>query len=124
VLHATPFSDLPVELPADHLESTAKQVRLLGTVVPRLAPRLNTLVNRLAAGVPADDLVSSHGGFHLSQLLLSDGELAVVDFDGMCSAPAADDIKRTLRPSSIGRSPACSRDARLLLGAYRRRRLG
>jgi hypothetical protein len=92
VLHATPFPDLPVELPTDHLESAARQVRLLTTITPGLAPRLAAFMERLRDAVPTDRLVSSHGGFHISQLLMSDGELAVVDFDGMCQAPAADDV--------------------------------
>jgi hypothetical protein len=92
VLHATPFADLPAELPVDQLTSVARQTRLLRTIVPGLASRLETLVERLEDGVPSDDLVSSHGGFHISQLLRNEGELAVVDFDGMCRAPAADDV--------------------------------
>jgi hypothetical protein len=92
VLHATPYADLPVELPADHLKSAAKKARLLSTIAPGLAPRLETLLERLEDGAPSDVLVSSHGGFHSSQLLRSGGELAVIDFDGMCRAPAADDV--------------------------------
>jgi hypothetical protein len=92
MLHATTFPELPVETPAGHLDSVAKQTRLLGTIVPGLAPRLETIAERLEETVPSGELVSSHGGFHISQLLWSNGELAVVDFDGMCRAPAADDI--------------------------------
>jgi aminoglycoside phosphotransferase (APT) family kinase protein len=46
----------------------------------------------LEAQMPADDLVTSHGGFHVSQLLESAGELSVIDFDGICSAPPARDV--------------------------------
>lgn len=111
VLHATPFPDLPVELPADHLEKAAKQTRLLMTIAPGLAPRLETLMERLEHGVPSDELVSSHGGFHISQLLRSDGELAVVDFDGLCRAPAADDLASYVaslvdRPDDLQRAAA------------------
>lgn len=126
VLHATPFSGLPVELPAGHLESAAKQVRLLGTIVPRLAPRLRTFVDRLEDAVPTDDLVSSHGGFHSSQLLLGDGELAVVDFDGMCRAPAADDVASYV--ASVVEHPDDLQQAAetlgILLGTYGRRPTG
>lgn len=126
VLHATPFSDLPVELPARHLASAAKQVRLLGTIVPGLAPRLEALLGRLEEGLPSDDLVSSHGGFHISQLLVSDGELAVVDFDGMCRSPAADDVASYV--ASVVDHPDDLRQAAetldVLLDAYGRRPAG
>lgn len=122
-MHGTSFSDLPVELPAEHLEGAAKKARLLATVAPGLGPRLETLLQRLEADVPADELVSSHGGFHVSQLLESDGELAVLDFDGMCRAPAADDIASYVA-SSVDKLDDLPRAAEILdalIGAYGRR---
>lgn len=92
VLHRAQRSDLPVELPHDQLASAAKQARLLSTVVPRLSPRVDAFIRRLEAALPTDDLVTSHGGFHGSQILRDDGEVGVVDFDGMCLAPPALDI--------------------------------
>jgi hypothetical protein len=126
VLHATPFTDLSVELPADHLEKAAKQTRLLSTVAPGLAPRLETFMKRLEDGVPSDELVSSHGGFHISQLLRSDGELAVVDFDGLCRAPAADDVASYVaslvdRPDDLQRA---AETLDVLVDAYGRRPAG
>ena len=87
-----PDKDLPVELPGDQLASAARQARLLSTVVPRLSPRVDAFIRRLEAAVPTDDLVTSHGGFHGSQILRDNGEVGVVDFDGMCLAPPALDI--------------------------------
>jgi Phosphotransferase enzyme family len=91
-LHAIPIDDLPLELPRDRLTKAAKHTRLLAAIVPGLASRLDGLLTRLDADLPRDEPVPSHGGFHLSQLLQSDGELGVIDFDGMCLAPAALDV--------------------------------
>jgi thiamine kinase-like enzyme len=83
-------------------------------------------MERLGGSVPSDELVSSHGGFHISQLLRSDGELAVVDFDGLCRAPAADDIASYVaslvdRPDDLQRA-ADTLD--VLVDAYGRRPAG
>ena len=91
-LHATPAGDLPLEPPKNQLKKAAKQASLVATIVPGLAPRMEELMRRFEAAVPNGDLVTSHGGFHISQVLRSDGEIAVVDFDGMCLAPAALDV--------------------------------
>lgn len=92
VLHTTSRTDLPVELPQSRLKRAVKQAHVLATIVPGLAPRLEKFRQRLAERLPTDELVTSHGGFHASQLLQSNGELGVVDFDGMCLAPAALDL--------------------------------
>ena len=92
LLHVDPRDDVPRELPPDRLRRVAKQAQLLATIVPALGPRLHRLMSRLEAGAPTAELVLSHGGFHASQLLQSNGEVGVVDFDGMCLAPAALDM--------------------------------
>jgi Ser/Thr protein kinase RdoA (MazF antagonist) len=89
---AAPADGLPAESPRDRLRRTGDSADLLATIAPELAPRVEKLMGRLEAQLPADDLVTSHGGFHISQLLESDGELAVIDFDGICLAPAARDV--------------------------------
>ena len=50
------------------------------------------LLRKLELELPEDSLVPSHGGFRRSQLLESDGELGVIDFDGFCRSPAARDL--------------------------------
>jgi Ser/Thr protein kinase RdoA (MazF antagonist) len=49
-------------------------------------------VRRLGDSLPAGvALVPAHGDFHADQLLLREGEIAVIDFDQMClAAPALD----------------------------------
>jgi hypothetical protein len=81
-LHAADVDGLPLQTPADRLS----------TVVPHLRPRLDDLLGRLERSKPEDRLVTSHGGFHLSQLLESNGDLAVIDFDGICHAQRARDL--------------------------------
>lgn len=97
-LHGMPSRDLPLQASPDQLRWTAKQCRLLASIAPDLAPRLNRLLATLEASMPSTELVLSHGDFHSRQLLQSDGELGVVDFDGMCLAPAALDIASYVVP--------------------------
>ena len=61
-------------------------------MLPELGGRLDALVRRLAGALPAGlPLVPAHGDFHVDQLLVRDGDIAVVDFDGLCvAAPALD----------------------------------
>jgi hypothetical protein len=91
-LHGAPADGLSPESPRDRLRRTGDSAELLAAIAPELASRVENLMGLLQAQMPADDLVTSHGGFHISQLLESEGELAVIDFDGICSAPAARDV--------------------------------
>jgi Ser/Thr protein kinase RdoA (MazF antagonist) len=91
-LHGAPADGLPSETPRDRLRRTGDSADLLATIAPELASRVEKLMDLLEAQMPHDVLVTSHGGFHISQLLESAGELAVIDFDGICSAPAARDV--------------------------------
>ena len=91
-LHGAPADGLPVRAPRDRLRRTGDSADLLATIAPELAPRVEKLMGLLEAQMPADRLVTSHGGFHVSQLLESAGELALIDFDGICCAPAARDV--------------------------------
>ena len=123
VLHRSPSEGLPVERPRDDLRRTARQARMLATVVPELASRLDVLLERLASALPEADLVPSHGGFHASQLLEADGELGVVDFDGMCLAPAARDLasyaaSQVERPDDVEQA---AETLEVLVGAYGQR---
>ena len=60
---------------------------------PDLGTPLGRLLARLEPALPdAGPLVPSHGDFHARQLMRDDGELAVIDLDDICAAPAALDL--------------------------------
>jgi hypothetical protein len=125
-LHATASPDLPVELPQARLERAARQARVLATIVPTLASRLERLVRRLEENVPTGEPVTCHGGFHASQLLQVNGEVGVVDFDGMCLAPGALDVGSYVasaveRPEDL---PRAAETLDTLLAAYGSRPAG
>jgi Ser/Thr protein kinase RdoA (MazF antagonist) len=66
---------------------------VLETVMPELGDRLGALLSRLEATRPDGlPLVTAHGDFHVDQLLIRPGDIAVVDFDELCAAPAALDL--------------------------------
>ena len=94
-LHRASADGLPAEPPRDRLRRTGDSAELLSTIAPELAPRVAKLMRLLEAQMPVDRLVTSHGGFHVSQLLESAGELALIDFDGICCAPAAETSRAT-----------------------------
>ena len=91
------------------LAAAMRKAAVLEAVTPELAGRLAVLVARLRDALPAGlPLVPAHGDFHVDQLLVGAGddiavgpadqplvgagEIAVVDFDQMCVAPAALDL--------------------------------
>ena len=78
--------------PEKLLDSAVRKAEVVETVLPELSDRLDALVRRLAGALPAGlPLVPAHGDFHVDQLLVRDGDIAVVDFDGLCvAAPALD----------------------------------
>jgi len=68
-------------------------------VAPQLqgaADRLLASLRDLAVRSPADPPVSSHGAFRPDQVLVSDGEVGFVDFDGLCQAEPAFDVAEFL----------------------------
>jgi ATP-binding cassette subfamily B protein len=83
-----------LEAPPERLFAAAtRKAEVLQTVLPELSVRLAALLARLAGGQPIGlPLVSAHGDYHVDQLLLRAGDIAVVDFDQMCAAPAALDL--------------------------------
>jgi hypothetical protein len=92
-LHAYEFDDLAPAPPTRQLSEAKRQAHLAGVLVPELVPCLRGLADRLARSLPANpDLTPAHGDFHVDQLIVNDERLTVVDFDGMCRAPAALDI--------------------------------
>ena len=92
VLHAVDVDGLPLEPPADQLDDMVGDAELVSLLVPSLRVRVERLMRRLELELPVDSLVPSHGGYRRSQLLESNGELGVIDFDGFCRSPAARDL--------------------------------
>ena len=88
-LHSGRVDGLPVETPADRLQRTRDSTDLIASIA---AERTDRLMRRLEASAHEEALVTSHGGFHVSQLLETDSGLAVIDFDGACLAPPARDL--------------------------------
>ncbi len=78
--------------PVKLLDAAVRKAEVVETVMPELADRLAALVRRLGDALPAGlPLVPAHGDFHVDQLLVRDGEIAVIDFDDLCvAAPALD----------------------------------
>jgi aminoglycoside phosphotransferase (APT) family kinase protein len=70
-----------------------RKAAVIGDVLPALRPRVETLVRRLGDDMPpGGELVPAHGDFHVDQLLLANGHMAVIDFDQMCLAEPALDL--------------------------------
>jgi ATP-binding cassette subfamily B protein len=79
--------------PRDQLAAAASSGELVAAIQPKLRPRLRALLRELDEGAPSvDGFVPTHGDFNARQLLVTTDGLAVVDFDGMCLAPAALDL--------------------------------
>jgi hypothetical protein len=83
----------------DEYEQLLDDLNKLVEVAPQLhgsaAPFL-TSIQDLAAHYPADPPVPSHGAFRPDQVLLSDGDIGFVDFDGLCQAEPAHDVAEFL----------------------------
>jgi Phosphotransferase enzyme family len=92
ILHAAQVNGLPLEPSADQLDDALGDAELVTVLVPSLKDRVERLMRRLELELPLDPLAPSHGGFRRSQLLESDGELGVIDFDGFCRSPPARDL--------------------------------
>ena len=90
---ALPGQQLPEVTPGMRLEASAASARLVAVLIPRLAPRLETLLGSLAANAPASDaIVLSHGDFHARQLLDTGVDFALLDFDEICEAHPSFDL--------------------------------
>ena len=92
-LHRQEIAGLAPAPPERALSEARHHARLARVVAPEVAPLLGDLTDRLERSLPSGpDLAPSHGDFHVDQLIVSGGRLVVVDFDGMCLAPAALDV--------------------------------
>src|SRR4029079_15496733 len=67
--------------------------RRVSAALAALCPRVPALRERLESGLPENAAhVCSHGDFEVGQLLQHDGGVTLLDFDELCSAPAALDV--------------------------------
>jgi hypothetical protein len=93
VLHRTKLDGLHPFGPAEQLAAAAASARSVVAVAPGLERRVGALMSRLRPQAPEElELVPAHGDFHAHQLVELDRELALIDFDELCVAPAALDF--------------------------------
>jgi hypothetical protein len=81
----------------DELAELQGMITRLAELEPELANATKTVVRRLeelAAEQPADLLGPAHRSFSPDQVLLRDGEIGFIDFDGFCQAEPALDLAR------------------------------
>ena len=110
---------IPVRLsaapPRAQLQAAAATAGLIAALSDTLGLRAQALLERLAREVPAAlPLVPSHGDFNSRQLLASEDGLALVDFDGICRAPAALDLATYAAYVVLGDESALERAERVL----------
>lgn len=90
LLHRSSVDRLRSFSPVDQLDAAAASARLVAAIAPRLRPPLERLLGALEDSRPPEGpLVPCHGDFNARQLLVTDGALAVTDFDAFCKAAAA-----------------------------------
>jgi hypothetical protein len=92
---------------ADEAGKAAKRAQLLEQYVPELAPAVRRATGALCdtlAALPVDTLRPGHGSYKLSQLLVRDGTVFLVDFDQFCLTDPALDVGyflAYLRPAGL-----------------------
>jgi Phosphotransferase enzyme family len=89
-LHGTRLDGLEVSTPTSRLQTIARYSGVVETLRPDAT---RALLRKLEDEAPAGvEVVPSHGDFHVRQFVEHKGELAVLDLDRMCAAPAALDL--------------------------------
>jgi ATP-binding cassette, subfamily B, bacterial len=92
-LHAGGRASVRDFTPADQLDAAAASARLATHIEPELGERLDRLLERLEAGLPAGlGRAPTHGDFNARQLVNGADGLVITDFDAMSNAPAALDV--------------------------------
>jgi phosphotransferase family enzyme len=92
-LHATDPAHAPGLPASQQLIKAARRAELLCAIAPAFRTRVRTLFDSLTATEPRDEpLVACHGDMHVRQLIDAGDQLALIDFDSMCAAPAAMDL--------------------------------
>ncbi len=83
--HETAVPGLLVHRLADEVAALEQVSRLLGQIVPDLAPRLDRLYRDLAVRLMGQDelLVTAHGDFYDDQAIVSPDGMAIIDLDEM-----------------------------------------
>jgi Ser/Thr protein kinase RdoA (MazF antagonist) len=96
----------------EELAEVRAVVGRLATTVPHIGTAADPLLSRLEAlhsSAPADPLVSAHHDFRPAQVLLDEGRIGFIDFDGACSAEPALDLGRfRAKLRDIGISAFCA----------------
>lgn len=126
-LHRTRVPDLPQLSASDRLGQLQRTVQLLSQACPLLARRLSTLLDRLAATLPAAGACATlHGDLHMNNVLIGDGGPALIDFDSISGGPAALElggfVAGLLYRGRLHRTPSAAIAAAIceLLAGYRR----
>ena len=95
----------------EELAEVREVVARLATTVPHIGTAADPLLRRLEActrRLPADPLVSAHHDFRPAQVLLHQGRIGFIDFDGACRAEPALDLGRfRAKLRDIGISAFC-----------------
>lgn len=103
---------------ADELDEIEEVVDRLATTVPTLRSAADTFLaeqRRRAEALPADPVVPAHHDFRPAQVLLHEGRVGFIDFDGSCMAEPALDLGRfRAKLRDIGISALLQRDPGLL----------
>ena len=116
-LHSSEAEGLRPFTPEGQLTAAAASAGSVVAVAPELEPRLKAMLRTLEATAPeSGPLLPSHGDFHANQLLELDRELAVIDFDEMCAAPAALDFSSYIAHLVTGGTDDLDAAARALHG--------
>jgi ATP-binding cassette subfamily B protein/subfamily B ATP-binding cassette protein MsbA len=114
-LHASSPCPLPAAPPGAQLKAAAATAGLIAALSETLGRRAETLLGRLARELPVGvPLVTAHGDFNSRQLLVSRDGLALVDFDGICQAPAALDLATYAAYVVLGEERALERAREVL----------
>jgi phosphotransferase family enzyme len=122
-LHGAELTGIPLEPPVHELKGAVQDAELVSALVPSLTRRVERLMRELELDMPRHSLAPSHGGFRRNQLLVSDGSVAVIDFDGVCRAPAAADLATFIAAivEDPGDLPKAAETLDVLSDAYGRR---
>jgi Ser/Thr protein kinase RdoA (MazF antagonist) len=96
----------------EELAEVREVVARLATTVPHIGSAADPLLSRLEAlhsSAPPDPLVSAHHDFRPAQVLLHEGRIGFIDFDGACRAEPALDLGRfRAKLRDIGISAFCA----------------
>ncbi len=94
-IHRSELADLPPLLPDESLRNLRKAYAILAPSQPEFEERLADTVKKIETrlpdtyGLPTTPL---HGAFRLSQVLISDNRLVLLDFDGLRTGNPVSDV--------------------------------